>query len=111
MFSRLLNPRAFLCATLFTALGLLFVNYAGLQTDEALFAATIFRGDGGIFSIAIGKHHIPVMFLSYLGALKTWDLGANFQAKIRSASVGPHPSSAAGCLHHPPILAVSRTNS
>ena len=66
MFSRLLNPRAFLCATLFTALGLLFVNYAGLQTDEALFAATIFRGDGGIFSIAIGNHHIPVMFLSYL---------------------------------------------
>ena len=82
MFSRLLNPRAFLCATLFTALGLLFVNYAGLQTDEALFAATIFRGDGGIFSIAIGKHHIPVMFLSYLGALKTWIWAPIFKLKF-----------------------------
>lgn len=84
MSSRLLNPWALLCAALFTVLGLLFVNYAGLQTDEALYAASIFRGDRGSFGFQIAKHPIPLMFFSYLGALKTWIWAPIFKLKFAS---------------------------
>ncbi len=59
------------CALLFFLLGCLFVDRAGLQTDEALFAAPLFR-DWKFFSILLGRWKIPVMNMSYIGALKTW---------------------------------------
>jgi len=59
------------CATLFFLLGLCFIGRAGVQTDEALFAAALFRA-WRFFSIRLFHHNIPVMELSYLGALKTW---------------------------------------
>src|SRR5208283_2707785 len=60
-----------LCALLFFLLGCLFVDRAGLQTDEALFSAPLFR-DWKFFSILLGRWKIPVMNMSYIGALKTW---------------------------------------
>jgi 4-amino-4-deoxy-L-arabinose transferase-like glycosyltransferase len=59
------------CALLFFLLGCLFMDRAGLQTDEALFAAPLFR-DWKFFSILLGRWKIPVMNMSYIGALKTW---------------------------------------
>ncbi len=59
------------CAILFFLLGCLFVDRAGLQTDEALFAAPLFR-DWKFFSIPFAHHNILVMNMSYIGALKTW---------------------------------------
>lgn len=58
-------------AVAFFLLGLCFVGRAGVQTDEALFAAALFRA-WRFFSIRLFHHNIPVMELSYLGALKTW---------------------------------------
>jgi len=47
--------------------------YAGLQNDEVLFAAPDYhQASSSIFTIAAGRYHVPVMLLSYLGALKTW---------------------------------------
>ena len=59
------------CALLFLLVGCIFVNYAGIQTDEALFAAPLFRS-WQFFSIPIGPYNLPVMNMSYNGALKTW---------------------------------------
>ena len=59
------------CSGLFLLLGLLFVDRAGVQTDEALFAAPLFR-PWQFFSIRIGARDLPLMNMSYNGALKTW---------------------------------------
>ncbi len=58
-------------AIIFFLLGFIFVDYAGIQTDEALFAAPLFRA-WRFFSVRLFHHNVPVMELSYLGALKTW---------------------------------------
>jgi hypothetical protein len=60
-----------LCALLFFLLGCLFVNRTGVEEDEAMFAAPLFR-DWVFFSIPIPHGRIPVMHMSYVGALKTW---------------------------------------
>jgi hypothetical protein len=59
------------CAVLFLSLGSLIVDYAGIQTDEALFAAPLFRG-WRFNSVQAWGHSVPVMNMTYLGALKTW---------------------------------------
>src|SRR5437764_13145451 len=59
------------CAAVFFTSGLFFVDRAGLQTDEALFAGPLFRS-WRFFSVSVGKYNIPVMNMSYIGALKTW---------------------------------------
>jgi 4-amino-4-deoxy-L-arabinose transferase-like glycosyltransferase len=58
-------------ALLFLVLGSLFIGYAGLQTDEAMFAAPLYR-DWRFFSVRIHHHDLPVMNMSYNGCLKTW---------------------------------------
>ena len=59
------------CAVLFLLVGLIFVGYAGIQSDEAVFAAPLFRA-WRFWGIPIGRHVVPVMNASYYGALKTW---------------------------------------
>jgi 4-amino-4-deoxy-L-arabinose transferase-like glycosyltransferase len=59
------------CSLLFVILGSLFIGYAGLQTDEAMFAAPFYRA-WRFFSIRIHHHNLPVMNMSYNGCLKTW---------------------------------------
>lgn len=59
------------CGLVFLLLGCVFVNYPGLQQDETLFAAPLFR-DWSFYSISFGRARIPLMHMSYVGALKTW---------------------------------------
>ena len=60
-----------LCALLFLALGSMFVNRTGIEEDEAMFAAPLFR-DWCFFAIPLTHGRIPIMHMSYVGALKTW---------------------------------------
>jgi hypothetical protein len=60
-----------ICALLFLLVGYTFINYAGIQTDEALFAGPLFRS-WQFFSIPIGSYNLPLMNMSYNGTLKTW---------------------------------------
>jgi len=58
---------------LFFVLGWFLLPYAGLQQDEVLFATPDFhQTSSSIFTIPVDQFHVPVMLLSYLGALKTW---------------------------------------
>lgn len=59
-------------AILFILLGLAFIDQAGIQNDEALFAPPIFEPGSAFHRIRIFGHDIPLMTLSYLGAWKTW---------------------------------------
>src|SRR5580700_11251712 len=85
------------CATLFVLLGLCFIGRAGVQTDEALFAAALFRA-WRFFSIRLFHHNIPVMELSYLGALKTWLYAPIFLVWNPSAAVIRVPAILMGAL-------------
>jgi 4-amino-4-deoxy-L-arabinose transferase-like glycosyltransferase len=69
--SRLSPWGGVLCALVFFLLGCIFAGYPGLEVDEAMFAAPQYR-DWCFFSIPLRHHRIPVMHLSYCGALKTW---------------------------------------
>src|SRR5580704_1278762 len=59
-----LRARAALAAILllFMATAMLFVTRPGIEADEALVV------NGAIFS----WHHVPLMLMSYMGALKAW---------------------------------------
>jgi hypothetical protein len=47
--------------------------YPGIQNDEVLFASAYFGTAGSsLYSLEIFHHHLPLMALTYLGALKTW---------------------------------------
>lgn len=57
---------------LILCLGCLLLPYPGLQNDEVLFAQSLYQIAGLHYSVRIGHIDVPVMLLSYLGALKTW---------------------------------------
>jgi len=57
---------------LFIAIGLIVIPLAGIQDDEALFAAQLFTGGLPPYSLAIFRHHLPLMVFPYTGALKTY---------------------------------------
>ena len=70
------GPRATLFAVAlclaFFVQGLIFIPYAGIQTDEALFGMGIYKP---IFAEHMARflgYDIPTMMMSYIGALKTW---------------------------------------
>jgi hypothetical protein len=84
-------------AIAFLLLGLCFVPFAGIQTDEALFAAPLFRA-WRFFSIRLFHHQVPVMELSYLGALKTWLYAPIFLVWNPSAAVIRVPAILMGAL-------------
>jgi hypothetical protein len=54
----------------FFALGTIFIPYAGIQNDEALFTNPIYQNDMEFGARAL-HHRIPLMILTYLGSLKT----------------------------------------
>jgi len=62
---------ATLCSLLFLALGAAFVNRTGIEEDEAMFASPLYR-EWCFFAIHIRHFRIPIMHMSYVGALKTW---------------------------------------
>lgn len=73
------SPAAlFVLAVCFTAGGLLFIPRMGIEVDEALVGAAIYPGNHPWYSWRIGQDEIPVMLISYLGALKGWFYNALF---------------------------------
>ncbi len=58
---------------LFIATGWCLLPYPGLHNDELLFAAPQFHlPAAALFEVTIFHHSVPLMFLTYLGALKAW---------------------------------------
>jgi 4-amino-4-deoxy-L-arabinose transferase-like glycosyltransferase len=79
-----------LAALLFLLLSLIFIPYAGIQNDEALFASPLYGPTPGEFRIRIGSLQIPLMLMSYLGTLKTlifWPLLSLFGTNVWSVRV------------------------
>jgi 4-amino-4-deoxy-L-arabinose transferase-like glycosyltransferase len=56
---------------LFAALGLALIPYAGVEDDEALLTAPLYQPIPREFRIRVFHHNIPLMIMSYIGALKT----------------------------------------
>jgi len=56
----------------FVASGLLFVPRMGIEVDEAIVANGIYPHGSPWYAWHVGDVEIPVMLISYLGALKTW---------------------------------------
>jgi 4-amino-4-deoxy-L-arabinose transferase-like glycosyltransferase len=56
-----------------------FIPRTGLQNDELFFVGPIFYPDTTFYRIAIGSARIPLMVMSYSGALKTWLYAALFR--------------------------------
>jgi 4-amino-4-deoxy-L-arabinose transferase-like glycosyltransferase len=59
------------CALLFFSLGCVILPYPGLQNDEVIFAPADYRVPGSAVFLVLNDR-VPVMLMSYLGALKTW---------------------------------------
>jgi 4-amino-4-deoxy-L-arabinose transferase-like glycosyltransferase len=59
--------------------GLAFIPRLGLQNDEALFAAGIYLPEGTVYAVRVWGSTVPVMLMSYLGALKAWIYTPVFQ--------------------------------
>jgi 4-amino-4-deoxy-L-arabinose transferase-like glycosyltransferase len=57
--------------TFFFLAGQAFIPTLGIQNDEALFGTAILPPHAA-FSLALGQHHLPLMLMNYLGALKAW---------------------------------------
>lgn len=70
----------------FCCLGIVFFRYPGLQNDELLFAATIFRRTASVYILPVGRG-LPLMTLSYLGTLKAWIFGPLIRYAISEATV------------------------
>ncbi len=59
-----------LCIFFFFA-GHTFIPRLGMEADEALFAQGLFEPRGELYSLHIGKSVVPIMLMSYVGALKS----------------------------------------
>ncbi len=59
-------------AVAFVAAGMLFVPRLGIEADEAIVANGIYAHGSPWYSWKFGNTEVPVMLISYLGALKTW---------------------------------------
>jgi hypothetical protein len=71
-FKRIRWPAAIL-PLLFFCIGLAFLPLAGIQDDEVLFATAVFQvPSSSVFHAHVFDSEIPLMLLSYLGALKSW---------------------------------------
>lgn len=68
---------ALVCA-LFIIQALPFIQRLGIEVDEALVGNGIYERGSASYSWRIGDAEIPVMLLSYLGALKCWLYSALF---------------------------------
>lgn len=62
----------FAIALAFLASGMLFVRRLGIEADEAIIANGIYDHGAPWYSWKFGDNEIPVMIISYMGALKTW---------------------------------------
>lgn len=65
------RARVFLPAMLFFAFGMALVPLAGVQNDEALFAAPYYQQNARDFCLTVFHKRIVLMVMSYIGTLKT----------------------------------------
>ena len=56
----------------FLGLGMTLLPRLGLQYDETLFATPQFRDGEAAYSVTLLGHQLPLMLMTYVGALKTW---------------------------------------
>jgi 4-amino-4-deoxy-L-arabinose transferase-like glycosyltransferase len=79
--SKILNFRlsALAACLLFLLTGCAFVSLLGIQNDESLFANGIFKPYAVAYKYPWGRAGLPVMLMSYLGALKSWIYRPIFQ--------------------------------
>jgi 4-amino-4-deoxy-L-arabinose transferase-like glycosyltransferase len=61
-----------LLALLFLTLSLPFLATLGIQNDEALFAGGVFPPYVAVYSAKVFGHEVPLMLMSYVGAVKAW---------------------------------------
>ena len=59
------------CAYFFCA-GCALIPHLGVQDDETLFAQAIYPPRYELFAVHLGRFSVPLMLMSYLGALKSW---------------------------------------
>lgn len=74
------------------ALGSLFIPYAGVQFDEALFANAIYSIGMVEHAMKFGDFHLPIMLITYIGTLKAgiyWALLQVFDASIWTLRLPP----------------------
>src|SRR5579871_442552 len=57
---------------LFVLVGLSFIPLLGIQDDEALFGFAAVPPRAGVYSPHLGSVELPLMVMSYVGALKAW---------------------------------------
>src|SRR5229473_1045702 len=83
------NIVVLIACCLFIVLGTALAAHAGIENDEALFAGPIYS-HYSLFSIRIFHKDVPVMIMTYLGALKTllyWPLFRAFPPNLYSVRV------------------------
>ena len=71
---------AWIACIFFVLAGNLLIPYVGIENDEALFAQGLYRPRGELYSLHIGRSHVPIMLMTYLGALKSWVYGPILKA-------------------------------
>lgn len=59
-------------AAAFVAAGMLFVPRLGIEADEAMVANGLYNHGRAWYSWKFGNTEVPVMLITYLGAVKTW---------------------------------------
>ena len=62
---------ALIACLFFLSAGLALIPHAGIEDDEALFAEAIYQPRAELFAIHLGRSHVPLMLMNYLGALKS----------------------------------------
>jgi hypothetical protein len=93
------------CCCLPILIGCVFIPYAGLEMDEMLFALPHY--EPALFGIRLFHHNIPLMLMTYVGAVKTllyWPLFAIFQSSFER-----HPQLAVWVMRLPMVLVGSLT--
>jgi len=77
------------CSFFFVA-GLAFLPLLGVEDDEALFGVVFYEPHGGGYQYHLGRLHIPLMILPYLGTLKSWlyrPISATFGTTIEAIRI------------------------
>ena len=85
MASRRIMKTVLLFALLFVLLGVILIPYAGLEVDEVIFAQPLHGLINPTYSLRVRHHYVPLMLMSYIGALKTfiyWPLSWIFSSSV-----------------------------
>ncbi len=62
----------FVTASAFFVLSIAFLPLLGIQNDESLFASVVYGPIAREFRLRAFHHDVPLMVMTYLGALKSW---------------------------------------